>query len=337
MERSGQVVDPTAQRTLNAMAISVFRLARMRLRRLSSFSLRTGMLAVTVLGVWLGLHYRSVSQQRDLAEAVRRYGGDVLYDYEIDADGTSPNVQRDAPVAPWLLNRLGRDHFHHLAGVNLAMSQETWTAGGSPALILPRLRELPRLKMLVIGPQPVTDDDLRHVGELTELRFFCAEDGREVTDQGVQHLRNLRELRALALPMSNLTDQSLSVLSRLPKLRDLYVHGCQLTDEGLEHLGNMPQLRSLLILGGDAVFTDAGLAELGKLTRLESVTLNGMDATDEGLRHLGSLKSLRQLSLFDSNLDATWLSEQLPQCWIHVGFRQDGKSTWAVWEGGVLQ
>jgi len=58
----------------------------------------------------------------------------------------------------------------------------------------------------------------------------------QVTDAGIAHLRELRELRALSLSGTQVTDGALAHVSALRSLEVLDLTGTQVTDEGVEGL-----------------------------------------------------------------------------------------------------
>lgn len=298
-----------------------------RRRRLISFSLRTTLVAVTVFGVWFGLHFRSVKRQQTSVEAIRQLGGEVWYDYEVEVfDCVGPKPESAVPE--WLLRTFGRDHFHDVVEVSPIMSYEAWSSGGRPEILLSRLDELPRLERLGVV-QPVTDRHLRQISELTQLRTLWLADAREITTDGLRHLGKLSDLRVLHVFRSGLTNESLHDVAQLPQLVHLRVTSQRFTDGGLRHLADMMQLEQLHVLSGHATFSDAGLADLARLVRLESLTIHGVDITDASLRHLADLKRLRNLELVGSELNASWLSEQLPQCRIRVA--KDVKHVGRIW------
>src|SRR5262245_15562709 len=85
------------------------------------FNLRTLLLAMTALGVWMGWYVTAARRQAEAVAEVRRLGGWVLYDFEFDPTvrGTSriPNAQSRVPQ--WLVDRAGLDMFHSVAHVNM--------------------------------------------------------------------------------------------------------------------------------------------------------------------------------------------------------------------------
>jgi hypothetical protein len=54
----------------------------------------------------------------------------------------------------------------------------------------------------------------------------------DVTDQTLEHLRGLTQLRELDLNDTQVTDEGLRVLSELPRLESLRLRGTRITDEG---------------------------------------------------------------------------------------------------------
>jgi hypothetical protein len=69
---------------------------------------------------------------------------------------------------------------------------------------------------------------------------------RDVTDETLDHLRGLEQLRELDLNNTQVTDAGLAKLKELPALRSLRLRGTQITDEGFrEHLMTLPELREL--------------------------------------------------------------------------------------------
>lgn len=46
------------------------------------FQLRTAFVAVTVLGIWLGVYVNKIEVQRSVVSAVRAHGGIVVYDWQ---------------------------------------------------------------------------------------------------------------------------------------------------------------------------------------------------------------------------------------------------------------
>jgi hypothetical protein len=71
------------------------------------FKLRTLLLTVTALGVWMGWYVMAARRQAEAVAQVRNLGGWVLYDFQFDptARGTSRKPNAQSRVPPWLLDR----------------------------------------------------------------------------------------------------------------------------------------------------------------------------------------------------------------------------------------
>jgi Leucine-rich repeat (LRR) protein len=106
-----------------------------------------------------------------------------------------------------------------------------------------------------------------------------------------------------AAALANVTDADLQLLKDLPDLRVLALHQCDVTDAGLEHLAGLTNLLGLHF--GSNKITDDGLKHFKKLTALRSLTLGvpkghfggGNPITDSGLEHLRGLTNLEELNM----------------------------------------
>lgn len=255
---------------------------RFRLRRLTSFSLRTALIAMTVLAIWLGMHMRSIWQQRAAIEAIQRRGGSVRYAHE--------GIGRESTVPRWLLEAAGPDHFHSVVSVQI---EGTAHRSEHYDEVYRHLTGLPKLKRLWVGDWQLTNRELKYIGQLSSLQSLAIREAYEVTDEGVVHLANLEQLEHLSMTHCQLTDESLRRLRRLPKLEELWLPGNRFTDDGLEHVQKMTQLRIL--------------------------DLRRSHVTREGLSQLAGQEKLEELWLSWSQIeDKPWLQERLPNCKIRL-------------------
>ncbi len=104
------------------------------------------------------------------------------------------------------------------------------------------------LEELRIGGQRtiITDDALKHVAGLTQLRSFSVNCARDITDAGMIHLGELVELRALRLATTRVSDERIDDILRFRKLEMLDVRGTEISDEGIERLqAELPNCRIL--------------------------------------------------------------------------------------------
>lgn len=136
------------------------------------------------------------------------------------------------------------------------------------------LEGLTALEDLDLSGTDVTDAGLVHLSDLENLRSLNLADGlmkpSNLTDEGLQHFKNLRQLEELVLSGAKITDAGLEQLAPLKNLKRLYLFDTRITDAGLEHLEGLRELE-ILRVGRTAVTPEAAeqfQAKMPKLTRL---------------------------------------------------------------------
>jgi hypothetical protein len=132
---------------------------------------------------------------------------------------------------------------------------------------------------------PVTDAGLAHIATCTKLVRLQLSSGRplRVTDDGLKQLAGLTELRVLGLGQTQFTDAGIAHLAALTKLEELWLDfQYQLKDGSLATAGRMKSLRVLRFYG--AQLTDDGLAQIKDLQNLEDLQLGRSKVTDAGLK-----------------------------------------------------
>jgi hypothetical protein len=172
-----------------------------------------------------------------------------------------------------------------------------WTHHSIDDAGLAEIARLTKLQVLqAMGGGRITDDGVRHLTALTNLRSLCLS-GVLVTDAGLRHIAALRELRTLTVGGPRISDAGMRSLEGLTELRTLGVSGASsLTGDGLQFLRKLTRLRMLTVT--QSGLTDAGLAHLAGLSELESLYLTGSaKLTGTGLAHIAGLPRLSKLYL----------------------------------------
>ena len=178
---------------------------------------------------------------------------------------------------------------------------------------------------------PLTEDDLRHLKCLTQLRTICCSGHSELAISGVEHLPKLTGLHLHYLGSTDATFfQRLASMRRLESLsfslqdtrggRNNLIAGmrelaksqtlrrleCQLFDDEFLALTSLlpdgspplPELREVRQSNSSgSLLTDRGLANLGNLPSLLHLDLRWSKVTDQGLTQLKGLPFLRTLYL----------------------------------------
>lgn len=264
------------------------------------FKLRTLLLAITALGIWMGWLVSAARRQAEAVADVRKLGGWVLYDFEFDPTvrGTSRNPTAQSRVPRWLLDRASLDLFHSVVHVNMVYNE----VGGrldnelTTDSIKQTLARLPRLRQILLKETQATDECLAAIGHLSRLERLYCWDAQNATDAGVAQLRHLRSLRYVHLSQSKITDESLRVFGQMPQLEGLCLQQNAFTDAGLAHLTKLRRLKELWIDLGETEITDAGIAHLQGLKSLQTLAISDTHATTEGVaqlkRNLPALKTI---------------------------------------------
>ena len=106
--------------------------------------------------------------------------------------------------------------------------------------LLLKLKE--QLIWMQLANTNTTDQDMQAIGQLTELRKLNLSQNK-LTDQGIQEIIGLSKLEVLNLYGNHITDSSITMLSNLEALKKLYVWKTEISPEMVELLRiNNPDL-----------------------------------------------------------------------------------------------
>lgn len=262
-------------------------------RRWFQYSLRTLLLLMTLFAVWMGWYVHRARVQKQSVAAIRQYGGWVRYDFQFPTGRYSYkdfDAKARSPVPRWLLGRLGVDFFHNVVQVNLNYTND---GGGrqenhNPSdEALQYLTGFPNLRVLLLSDTQASDASMRYLARLKRLERLMMWDASEVSDAGVMHLSDLKNLKYIHLTKSQITDSSLKVFADMPQLEGLCLQFNYFTDEGMRHVSQSPRLEELWVCGRDLrrnPITNVGLARLEKLEKLKELGVQYTQVTAEGIR-----------------------------------------------------
>jgi hypothetical protein len=258
------------------------------------YSLRTLTLAMLAIGIGLGWYASRARQQRELYQAIYHSNSSAYYDFQLIEEQYDP--QRNSWAPPWLHERLGSDFVHPVVKVHFL---DDIRAGRPDSRQVDefcrRLGAFPRLRSVSL--EHGTDERLRHIGRVRTLERLQITWSGAVTNQGIEALGDLSQLRSLEAGGVILSEDSWRMLGRLRRLEVLEVSGRELTDDKVAHLASLMHLRELRVLYNFGEVTDAGLKTLAGLQNLEVLEIGARQVTDEGLAHVARLPRLRVLSL----------------------------------------
>jgi len=167
------------------------------------------------------------------------------------------------------------------------------------------------LRKLDLSQTRVTDQGLEHLKDLREVRDLSLYYAEYITDDGIGHLRNWKRLETLNLRGTRVTSKVFEHIAQLTNLRSLDVAFTEIDDEGFEHLAALTNLEKLAI-GGNRL-TGACLPLLKTLPKLSDLDVGGIQRVDSGLwglalnaqnlARIGELTNLRRLNLSGATLN----------------------------------
>ena len=206
------------------------------------------------------------------------------------------------------------------------MNKEYYTDKGLAELAKCRL-----LEELSIGSPGITDEGMRHVARLTNLKKLNLFGCENVTNNGLAQLTTLKSLEDLSITKSEITIGGLSHLNKIPGLYKLNLDEIEQDNSGMDISGLtnledltiglktervdrennsfitqkftgpdlvcLAKLKRLRRLQGINNVTDAGLGKLAGLTNMETFSFGSTGLTDNGLKYLADMKNLNLLHI----------------------------------------
>ena len=140
-------------------------------------------------------------------------------------------------------------------------------------------------------------------GQVTGITFVHYE--TRVTDETFELLKPLRYLEDLTVSGGDVTDEGLQHIKDLQNLKRLALINTRISAWGLgRHLGGLKQLESLNVSGSD--ITDEGLLTWEEFDRLKHLDLSNTGITDTGLYALTTWTRLEALNLSGDPDHGTW-------------------------------
>lgn len=234
------------------------------LRRSLQFKLRSFLLILAIVCIWLGWYSVRVQQQREAVDWVLKNGGAVRYDYEYQGQKFIPDSQPSVPK--WLLDTLGVDYFSAVTWVELSnMSKQV--SDVTPLASLAKLKKLRLFNTQV--------NDVTPLAGLTNLEILVLSDTQV---SNVTPLAGLTNLEFLMLDDTQISD--LKPLAGLANLAFLTLHDTQISN--LAPLAGLANLDVLAL--NDTQVSD--VAPLAGLANLKELWLSNTQASEEDIEKL---------------------------------------------------
>ena len=165
-------------------------------------SLRGLIVLVLVFGGGLGWFVNRAKVQLDAVTAIERAGGSVRYEWDWMDGQFNPTGKPSWPK--WLMDHIGPNYLAHIEAVDL-------TQGASDEQMF-AIGKLKSLEGVVIRKSSITARGLAPLTELADLRnlfiYNC-----QVSDNGFEHLRKLRQLEELRIQGTKFGEAELAHLT----------------------------------------------------------------------------------------------------------------------------
>ncbi len=150
-------------------------------------------------------------------------GGRIGYDFQRGDGGFEPFAEPPGPA--WLRNLLGDDFFTTVVLVEVHSN-----------VPIKQLDALPYVQIAyLLGPH-VGDDDIRHLSGLTRIEILTLGVDSQVTDDGLDVIGGLTQLRLLDLSNTMVTDAGLEKLRGLRNLKRLMLPPMRVSPDAIAKL-----------------------------------------------------------------------------------------------------
>jgi tRNA A-37 threonylcarbamoyl transferase component Bud32/Leucine-rich repeat (LRR) protein len=186
----------------------------------------------------------------------------------------------------------------------------------------------------------VSDNDMKIIATMHNLIELNLADNKALTDQGLQSIDNLPNLKSLNIKDTSVSDEGVAKLKVLPQLIFLAVSGfdhptalrkidkskivhleminCNVTNNDLKVIGAMSNLLELYLYDNGQI-TDQGLRSICNLAKLRTLEIEGTALTYACGETLKRLPSLRHLTISCEKwtpAELASLRKALPKCHI---------------------
>ncbi|MDB5313540.1 MAG: Regulatory sensor-transducer, BlaR1/MecR1 family [Gemmataceae bacterium] len=218
-------------------------------------------------------------------------------DEALRAVGSFPRLKR-----LFLKNRQATDDgLRALTGLGDLEVLMVWDAGRITDAGVGHLAGLTKLQKVHFSNGKLGDDALAVFGRLPAIRELSLQ-GNSISDDGLKHLAGLKQLRSLWVGMSRrpITDAGARHLAGLTALEELDLQKAQLTDAGVAALKDLKELRSLYLRGDREAITDASIEHLLGMTKLQRLWVHSSSLTGQRAQRLLGLADLKELFLSSS-------------------------------------
>jgi hypothetical protein len=110
--------------------------------------------------------------------------------------------------------------------------------------------------------EKIADKDLEYIPYLFEVSAIHLSGCKQITDEGLKYLINLKNLKNLNLDKTNITDSGLKYIKEIKTLQYIDLTSTKVTDKGIQQLSILTELKNLVVY--KTKVTKKGVEELQK-------------------------------------------------------------------------
>jgi Leucine-rich repeat (LRR) protein len=158
--------------------------------------------------------------------------------------------------------------------------------------VLTQCQTLEDLEAVGLRGTRITDESLEYLSELKNVRILDL-GNTGVTGHGLRHVARMTGLQCLWLDETLIDDHSLACLANLKQLRLLSLRRTRIDWSGLAHVGRLPHLEDLSL--SSTSVTNESLSSLAGLPCLQTLRLNQTPISAQGVERLRGIASLQDL------------------------------------------
>ncbi|MDQ4140533.1 MAG: ribonuclease inhibitor [Bacteroidota bacterium] len=146
---------------------------------------------------------------------------------------------------------------------------------GMGVVVSPLTRDNSFVALNMVNAPNFSDADMPLLAKISENIIWLDMSETKLSDKGLAHLKNFKNLTRLSLDQTSVSDAGLESIKALPKLKYLNLYGTKVTDQGLNLLASCKSLKSIYLW--QTKVTPQGVAALQKQVGKEVEINFGMD------------------------------------------------------------
>ena len=166
---------------------------------------------------------------------------------------------------------------------------------------LKSIEDLGELRLIQFGITPFGSAGLSHLAGLTNLEELWLDFNSKYDDAAMDPISNLKKLRVLRFYTAPITDAGIAKIKGLTQLEDLQLGNSRVGDAAMQTIAGFVKLKTLDLQ--HTLVTNAGLEHLKPLTKLQWLCLNGTAVNGRGLASLSGMTEMKWLSLEGTQVD----------------------------------